>query len=339
MKTWKKAGLTALAGSLVATSAFSGAMTVSGTANLTYTGNTGAQDTVGGDGTGNGVDGARWGINKTISFSGSGEMDNGWTVSVSQSLTDGSSTGLGMTLDMGDAGSLNYEADTGQRGIGKIRDMMPSADEGFDNGLDTNGTTAGGGVSGRVSGGASGFHYSKAMDMIEIGVGWAPKGGSTNGSGGVSGVGGGASATSAFVKIDPMDGLEIGFGVGETKTGATGDNSQTDDHSTVYVSYVYGPLTIAYQTSEIDTYTATQPDDESTNWGVLYAVNDEMSISYHDHTSDDSTVATDEEVTGWGASYTVGSMTFKAHRNQGTGLGNAANMESEHTEVGVTFAF
>jgi len=339
MKTWKKAGLTALAGSLVATSAFSGAMTVSGTANLTYTGNTGAQDTVGADGTGAGVDGARWGINKTISFSGSGELDNGWTVSVSQSLTDGSSTGLGMTLDMGDAGSLNYEADTGQRGVGKIRDMLPSADEGFDNGMDTNGTNTGGGVSGRVSGGASGFHYSKAMDMIEIGVGYAPKGGSANGSGGNSGTGGGASATSAFVKIDPMDGLEIGFGVGETKAASDGDKSQTDDHQTAYVSYVYGPLTVAYQTSTIDTYTTTQSDDESTRWGVLYAVNDEMSISYHDHVNDDSTVTTDEEVTGWSASYTVGSMTFKAHRNHGDNLGNTASKESEHTEIGVTFAF
>ena len=339
MKTWKKAGLTALAGSLVATSAFSGAVTVSGTANLTYTGNTGAQDTAGATDTGPGVDGARWGINKTISFSGSGEMDNGWTVSVSQSLSDGNSTGLGMTLDMGDMGSLNYEADTGQRGIGKIRDMMPSADEGFDNGLDTNGTNTGGGVSGRVSGGASGFHYSKAMDMIEIGVGYAPKGGSTNGSGGVSGTGGGASAVSAFIKIDPMDGLEIGFGAGETKAASLGDKSQTDDHSTAYISYVYGPLTVAYQVSEIDTYHASQSDDESTRWGVLYAVNDEMSISYHDHVNDDSTLTTDEEVTGWSASYTVGSMTFKAHRNDGDNLGNAANKESEHTEVGVTFAF
>ena len=338
MKTWKKAGVTALAGSLVATSAFAGAVTVSGTANLTYTGNTGAQDSAAATAATD-LDGARWGINKTISFSGSGELDNGWTVSVSQSLTDGSSTGLGMTLDMGDAGTLNYEADTGQRGVGKIRDMLPSADEGFDNGMDSNGTNTGGGVSGRVSGGASGFHYSKAMDMIEIGVGWAPKGGSTNGSGGASGAGAGASATSAFVKIDPMDGLEIGFGVGETKTGATGDNSQTDDHQTMYISYVYGPLTVAYQTSTIDTYTAAQPDDESTNWGVLYAVNDEMSISYHDHVNDDSTVATDEEVTGWGASYTVGSMTFKAHRNVGDNLSNAASNESEHTEVGVTFAF
>ena len=339
MKTWQKAGLTALAGSLVATSAFSGAMTVSGTANLTYTGNTGAQDTVGTAGTGNGVDGARWGINKTISFSGSGEMDNGWTVSVSQSLTDGSSTGLGMTLDMGDAGTLNYEADTGQRGIGKIRDMLPSADEGFDNGIDVNGTNSGGGVSGRVSTGASGFHYSKAMDMIEIGVGYTPKGGSTNGSGGTSGTGGTASGTSAFVKIDPMDGLEIGFGVGEAAAASSGDKSQTDDHQTVYVSYVYGPLTVAYQNSTIDTYTSTQSDDESTRWGVLYAVNDEMSISYHDHVNDDSTVTTDEEVTGWSASYTVGSMTFKAHRNHGDNIGNAATKESEHTEIGVTFAF
>jgi outer membrane protein OmpU len=342
MKTWKKAGLTALAGSLVATSAFAGAMTVSGTANITYTGNTGAQDTANGSSTGTnaqGVDGSRWGVNKTISFSGSGEMDNGWTVSVSQSLTDGSSTGLGMTLDMGDAGSLNYEGDTGQRGIGKIRDMMPSADEGFDNGLDANGTVAGGGVSGRVSGGASGFHYSKAMDMIEIGVGYSPKGASTSGSGGVMGVGAGASSTSVYVKIDPMDGLEIGFGTGETAATSSGDNSQTDDHSTAYISYVYGPLTVAYQVSEIDTYTSTQSDDESTRWGVLYAVNDEMSISYHDHINDDSTVTTDEEVTGWSASYTVGSMTFKAHRNHGDNLGNAATKESEHTEVGVTFAF
>jgi len=68
MKNWKKAGLTALAGSLVATSAFAGAMTVSGTANLTYTANTGAQDNGGDqpDLTHIGVDGARWGINKTL---------------------------------------------------------------------------------------------------------------------------------------------------------------------------------------------------------------------------------------------------------------------------------
>jgi len=339
MKTWKKAGLTALAGSLVATSAFAGAVTVSGTANLTYTGNTGAQDSPGAAGVENGQDGARWGLNQSLSFSGSGEMDNGWTVSVSQTLANGSSTGIGMTIDMGDAGSLNYESDTGARGIGKIKDMMPTADEDVGNGLDANGTATGGEVSGTVAAGTTGFHYSKAMDMVEIGVGYAPKGGTTQAGGGVSGPGATASATSAFIKIDPMDGLEIGFGVGEYAAATAGDKSQTDDVDTAYVTYVYGPVTFAYQVSNTDTYGAAQSDDEQTRWGILYAVNDEMSISYQDHENDDDTVAVDEEATGISMSYTVGSMTFKAHRNKGTNLGNVVTRESEHTEVGVTFAF
>ena len=79
MKDWKKAGLTALAGSLVATSAFAGAVTVSGTANLTYTANGGQEDTGEAD-EGGAHDGNRWGINKTLSFSGSGELDNGWPI-------------------------------------------------------------------------------------------------------------------------------------------------------------------------------------------------------------------------------------------------------------------
>ena len=337
MKNWKKVGLTALAGSLVTTSAFAGAVTVSGTANLTYTANSGAQDTQAASGTALGNDGARWGLNKSLSFSGSGELDNGWTVSVSQTLKDGSSTGLGMTIDMGDMGTLNYEADTGARGIGKIKDMMPTADEDVGNGIDVDGSGTAGGLSGTVSGGTQGFHYSKATDMVEFGLGYAPKGGSTSANGGVTGIGGTASTVSGFVKIDPMDGLEIGwFGIGEVAQ-ATGDRGQTDDHSTIYVTYVYGPLTAAYQQSNKDTVGSTV-DDEQTRWGLLYAVNDEMSISYQDHNNDDGT-ATDEDATGWSASYTSGGMTFKIHRNTADNVLNATSKESEHTEVGVTFAF
>jgi len=338
MKTWKKAGVTALASSLVATSAFAGAVTVSGTAQMTYTANSGAQDTTTTTDQ-YGQDGQRWGLNKSITFSGSGEMDNGWTVSISQTLLDGGSTGVGMTLDMGDAGTLDYQGDAGgSRGIGKIKDKMPTADEGVDNGLDANGTTAAGGVSGTVTGGATGFHYSKSLDMATIGIGYMPKGGSTNTPGGVGGAGGTASTTSAYISIDPMDGLEIGFGVGEQAAATDGDKNQTDDMDTMYATYVYGPVTVGYQVSNTDTYTSSQADDEMTRWGVLYAVNDELSISYQDHTNDDTT-ATDEEASGWSASYTVGSMTFKAHRNKGTNLGNATGKESEHTEIGVTFAF
>ena len=338
MINWKKAGLTALAGSLVATSAYAGAVTVSGTANLTYTANSGQEDTQGADEADVGHDGSRWGLNKSLSFSGSGELDNGWTVSVSQTLKDGSSTGLGMTIDMGDMGSLNYEADTGARGIGKIKDMMPTADEDVGNGIDVDGTSTSGGLSGTVSGGTQGFHYSKTVsDMIEVGVGYAPKSQAGGANGGVSGTGAGASNVSGFVKIDPMDGLEVGFGVGEAKTGTAGDNSKTDDHMTAYATYVWGSITVGYQYSEIETVGSTA-DDEQTRWGVLYALNDEVSISYQNHTNEDTT-ATDEEASGWSASYTSGGITFKAHRNTADDVGNAVSNESEHTEVGVTFAF
>tara|TARA_B100001123_G_scaffold403996_1_gene493006 strand:- start:352 stop:1368 length:1017 start_codon:yes stop_codon:yes gene_type:complete len=338
MINWKKAGLTALAGSLVATSAYAGAVTVSGTANLTYTANSGQEDTQGADEADVGHDGSRWGLNKSLSFSGSGELDNGWTVSVSQTLKDGSSTGLGMTIDMGDMGSLNYEADTGARGIGKIKDMMPTADEDVGNGIDVDGTSTSGGLSGTVSGGTQGFHYSKTVsDMIEVGVGYAPKSQAGGANGAVSGTGAGASNVSGFVKIDPMDGLEVGFGVGEAKTGTAGDNSKTDDHMTAYATYVWGSITVGYQYSEIETVGSTA-DDEQTRWGVLYALNDEVSISYQNHTNEDTT-ATDEEASGWSASYTSGGITFKAHRNTADDVGNAVSNESEHTEVGVTFAF
>ena len=336
MKDWKKIGLTALAGSLVATSAYSGAMTVSGTANITYAAETGKQDSVGtaASDAETGNDGSRWGINKTLSFSGSGELDNGWTISVSQSLAAATTTGVGITLDMGDMGSLNYEADTGARGIGKIKDMMPTADEDVGNGIDVDGSGTAGGLSGTVSGGTKGFHYSKAMDMIEIGVGYAPKGGTPAGAGGVSGAGAKASAISAFVKVDPMDGLEIGYGAGELASATTG---QTDDNDTMYATYVWGNFTVGIQQSNVDTY-GTTADDESTRWGVLYAMNDEVSISYQDHTNEDNT-ATDEEATGVSASYTSGGVTFKIHRNTADNVSNTTGSESEHTEIGVTFAF
>ena len=144
MKTWKKAGLTALAGSLVATSAFAGAMTVSGTASIAYAGNTGAQDSSSAATQVNGVDGQRWGMTKTISFAGSGEMDNGWTVSLATTFADGAASSGSVTLDMGDAGTIDFQGGTSARGIGKIADMMPTANEDVGDGIDINGTTASG---------------------------------------------------------------------------------------------------------------------------------------------------------------------------------------------------
>ena len=101
MKNLKKVGLTALAGSLVAFSANAVEMSVSGTAEVTYT-------------TTNGTDastGNPWGSNTSISFSGEGDVGFG-TAKIVRTLNDGIASALSawQTIDMGDMGKLSFDA-------------------------------------------------------------------------------------------------------------------------------------------------------------------------------------------------------------------------------------
>ena len=71
MNKFKKIGLTALAGSLVATSAYAGEVTVAGGASMAVKNNSGT------DG------GKSWTMGNQLTFSGGGELDNGLNVSIS----------------------------------------------------------------------------------------------------------------------------------------------------------------------------------------------------------------------------------------------------------------
>jgi len=93
MKNITKLGLTALAGSLVASSAFAGAMSVSGSAKITHA----SQDETE-------VTGNSFSNSKGLSFSGSGELDNGYTVSTTYTMTNSAFSSSQVTIDMGDMG-------------------------------------------------------------------------------------------------------------------------------------------------------------------------------------------------------------------------------------------
>jgi outer membrane protein OmpU len=98
----KKIGLTALAGSLVAVSAYAGELSVSGGAKMTYTADTGNEDLQ--------DDGNRFGLQKSIGFTGSGELDNGHTVSLEHYMAaTGALSSTILTYDMGDLGKLKYK--------------------------------------------------------------------------------------------------------------------------------------------------------------------------------------------------------------------------------------
>ena len=86
MNNLKKIGLTALAASLVTTSAFAGEMSVAGSASIGVKNTTGTNTALG----------KSWTMGNQLTFTGGGELDNGMNVSLSFIIdqADDSTTGL-----------------------------------------------------------------------------------------------------------------------------------------------------------------------------------------------------------------------------------------------------
>jgi len=73
-------------------------------------------------------------------------------------------------------------------------------------------------------------------------------------------------------------------------------------------------------------------------YGISFAVNDDLSVSYG---SQETTADGDDDkqkLTGMSVGYSMVSMSLKAHKNKGEKLQQGAN-ESEHTEISLSFAF
>ena len=328
MNNFKKVGLTALAGSLVAFSAANaGSLSVSGAAKFTYTGDSGNEDL--------GDDGNRWGIAQSVGFSGTAELDNGHTATISHAVNGTSSTSSVITYDMGDLGTLRYQQDSGALGIGIIDDLTPSADEEVWNGIDADVATSNETPVGRVSGGTTGFNYrNTSVEGVTVDVGYSPKStANTNDEGGQSGTGGKRSTTSVAVQYTGMDGLNVYAG-----TGTIGNASNDTDVDTYGVKYAWGPVTVGYQRSETD-LVAANSDLTQTMYSIAFAVNDNLSISYGNQETEKDGSSTDQKLTGFSIGYSMGGMTIKAHNNKGENIANQTANESEHTEIAVSFAF
>ena len=102
MNNLKKIGLTALAGCLAVTSVQATELTASGSASIGF------------GGADKGTSGNGFYMNDEVTFSGSGELDNGWNVTLSMQLDadeNGSSNNMdnrSITIDMGDVGTFAF---------------------------------------------------------------------------------------------------------------------------------------------------------------------------------------------------------------------------------------
>ena len=331
MNNLKKIGLSALAGSLVAVSAANaGSLSVSGGAKMSYTADTGNEDAQ--------YDGSRWGLQQAISFSGSGELANGHTVSLLHVIDAGGTTHSSsvLTYDMGDMGTLRYQQASGSLGIGIIDDLTPTAVEEVFDGLDADEHSDGSeSLNGRVSGGVTGFNYrNTAMDGLTLDVGYSPKTTSSAPDDGAnSGTGALRSTTSVAIQYTGMEGLNIYAG-----TGDKGTATSEEGHDTYGVKYAWGPLTVGYQHSEIDA-AGSSSDLETDSIGISFSVNENLSVSYGEQTTEKAGTTLEQEVSGVSIGYSMGGMSFALHKNKAENIQQSAANESEHTELSVSFAF
>ena len=306
MKNITKLGLTALAGSLVASAAFAGSMSVSGSAKITH----GSADE-------DEVNGNSFSNSKGLSFSGSGELDNGYTVSTTYTMTNSAFSSSQVTIDMGDMGTVGLWNNANGAGINKYSDMMPTAGEQVwddsdtdDNGIPTHDND-------------NMLGYNGTFGNVGVSLAYV--------NGGASGADGGASDSSwVLTYTGGVDGLEIGAGQGE--------NGTTTDLQTIYAKYTMGSVTVGYQMSEIDVLSSTS-DEEATAYSASMAVNENLSISVGRHSVDMGAGTVDEVSTGISASYTMGGTTIGFVANSTEDVAGTTGSDDSYREIAVSFAF
>ena len=310
MTNLKKIGLTALAGSLAVTGfAQAGELSVSGTARMEYQ-STKATATTAAD---------TFAQTASITFSGSGELDNGNTVSFTQvraSAATGAVTSQSVTLDMGDMGTVSM-ASMNLAGIGTIQDMVPNGGEQPWDDLGTHGTPQQG-VASPHAGNRLGYKTTAGGAIISAAINYEQN----------------SPTTSIAIQLPNLvEGLNIGGGIASDASAA----GVEDDIETMYVKYTMGGISVGYQTTDVDVTAATS-DIERTAYGISFAVNDNLSIGYGVSDTEFEALTPDEENVGIGIAYTSGGMKVGVIHNEKENEGGA-NVDHEMTELQLTFAF
>jgi outer membrane protein OmpU len=336
LRNFKKVGLTALAGSLAAVSAQAGEFAVSGGHVTTYT-------------TGEGYNSAQGIGSKTnVNFSGSGELDNGWSVSTFVLVNDAQSgvSSSAATMTMGDLGTVGVSKGGGFNVNGGFDETYPRA---YEENSDAGGQSSLNSVGNWADDNAI-IYKAPALEMmgatVNIGIEHSLQAGTATGADGVApardqsyGKGTGLGVTVAY------EGLTLGaYGAErENKNPSVVDDVMDEFNGSWYANYNFGPVSIGYQETYFDAGVTANANDVTTTaaksvglsggiftgeaMSIAFNVNDNLSISYSE-TEDtfdaqantgtaidgvDDVVMKTESVQ---VAYTMGSMSINAYSTE-----------------------
>ena len=326
MNKLTKIGVSALAGSLALTAANAIEMSVSGSAggamyNYDESNNKGGFYQF-----------------DSVVFSASGETDGGITVSASMELdNDNPATNAGMdnrsfSFGSDSMGTVTFSGHGGVGVMGAWDDITPNAYEEVWDGTS--------GADERIDGRSGNnllAYTSPSMSGLVIKAAYQRADNATATDNGKD-LG---SYNDFGIQFSPemVDGLTIAYGEGTMDDTATTEI----ENSTVWVKYVTGGLTVAYQEHEAEGSAASK-NDESTTIGISYAVSDNMTIAYgqreyDDDTSDSTATSQEQEDSGFSVSYTSGGMTIAGHMNENDNVSGVATADKDAYEIALSFAF
>ena len=283
-----KLGVSALCGSLAAVSAANaGDMTVTGGVDMSWVS---LDDEV----TGNPI-----GMGSNLTFTGSGDLDNGWSVALSVAMTNADVySNTNVTVTVPSLGDIRIDQGTSGTGIDRIDDVTPSVwEEAYGAGLSAGIQTVSGGSAGST------IEYTPNMlpDGATVNLAYTPDAngsnaadkGSSGHSAGVKKSGWDAAVTLTDA-LHGMAGLTVYGGIGSIEQDTNSAAIDGDkDETTIAVAYAAGGFTVGYQWSEQDLGTNTAAQEYTNEgYGITFNVNDDLSIGYN-HYESDQDAATD----------------------------------------------
>jgi hypothetical protein len=261
------------------------------------------------------------GIGSNVSFAGSGELDNGWGVKLAVDATNALAySSANVTVTVPGLGAVLISQGLSGTGIDAMDDNTPTAWEeaygaGLASGIDT------------VSGGSGGAGIQiTPTDLMPAGIAttfhWTPDASGTNAGDKASGTNQGRTemgwdATITASGDATPDGLTL-YGGYSTVDQFQNSTSHDDDVTewTAGIKYAVGSFTLGYQYSEEDNGRAsTKTGYENTGYGIVFAVNDDLSLSYNNYQSEQqlttASTALEVEASSLQVAYSAGGLSIR----------------------------
>ena len=325
MNTFKKVGLTALAGSLVVSSAVAGEMSVTGGASI------GLKNTE------KTSSGKSWTMGNQLTFTGSGELDNGMNVSLSFVIDQGddetdTATGAAtapfdshsVTVSSDSLGTLVFSGEGGSSAQSAI-DTTAAGDL-WDNGSGFY-ATGSSPIAAEAGNNSMLYTFPSIVDDLTLKASYSP------------GSAGGSSATSWSASYAGVEGLSVDYGTGQVET--IGSEA---DVTTMKASYAYSSFTLSYSNTEAEHDATSNTDEEISSWNIAYTVSDDLSIAYGTEVIETEGSSPDEEAEKLNVSYTTGGVTISATQYNFENRGNStteAATTGDHSRwaLSASFAF